>query len=322
MLSICLAFFATFSLFSVEKVFLHRGEHDRFVIYLNPKADVSSCLSKAGNLRLSVKGASCNNVSNIKDRVPDSHYHIKHTDTNSAGVCHIDIAPKHDSVVINKPLSFKAINGKDAMSVDIKKSATSKIALCRRPVIVIDPGHGGSDSGTVSVNGCAEKTVVLSVAKELKIILQKAGLQVALTRDKDNFVKLDDRTSFANKYNCALFISLHANSAPSKEAQGIETFYFEGSLLKQKNSSRDDASKSLAFNVQQALLDGVKGVKDRKVKKAVSQILLGTHHPSILVELGFLSNAAEAKKLSNYQYQQRLAEGVASGIQKYLSVPA
>jgi N-acetylmuramoyl-L-alanine amidase len=320
MFIIGLVFFINFSLFGIEKAFLHKDKSlDRFVFYLNQKSSLSTVLLPNGGVRFLLKGGRCDNVGSIKNRVSNEHYSINHTSVGANGVCSIDVVSKQSNTIVGAPQSFRAINGKSAVSVAIKKSK-KKALFCGRPMVVIDPGHGGKDSGTVGINGVAEKDVALSVAKKLKQLLEKQGIAVRLTRDKDKFIQLDDRTSLANKDNCALFISLHANSSSRESACGIETYFSEGSLLKQPNDKRDKESKVLALDVHDCLLRATKA-EDRKVRKEVSQVLLGTLHPSILVELGFMSNRQEAKKLSNSRYQNKLAEGLAKGIAKYLAIP-
>ncbi len=321
MFIIGLVFFINFSLFGIEKAFLHKDKSlDRFVFYLNQKSSLSTVSLPDGGVRFLLKGGRCDNVGSIKNRVSDEHYSIKHTAVGSNGVCFVDVVPKHGETVVGVPQSFKAINGKSAVSVAIKKSGNKIDLFCGRPMVVIDPGHGGKDSGTVGVNGVAEKDVALSVAKKLKQLLEKQGIAVRLTREQDKFVQLDDRTSLANKDNCAVFVSLHANSSSRESASGIETYFSEGSLLKQPNDKRDKESKILALDVHDCLLKTTKA-EDRKVRKEVSQVLLGPVHPSILVELGFMSNMQEVKKLSNSKYQDKLAEGLAKGISKYLAIP-
>jgi len=162
--------------------------------------------------------------------------------------------------------------------------------------------------------------------------LQRKGFQVILTRKGDYTVNLDQRTTHANTQAADLFISIHANYAASNRAQGIETFCFDSSLLKNQLStlrgndlsevnqctqSRCAQSKKLAHVVHNELLKNLQkeySVINRKVKHAVSQVLMGTQMPAILIELGFISHSQEAMRLQNQQYQHAMIQGICNGV--------
>ena len=197
---------------------------------------------------------------------------------------------------------------------------------------MIDCGHGGSDAGTVGCNAVTEKEITLAVGRELAQLLEKNDIRVVLTRSDDSTVALDDRTSYANRINADLFVSLHANNAASNRVQGVETYYFDNALLTQCFSSSDHClcdvmssccskSKNLARTIHTHLVAQAKThnaqVCDRQIKKSVSQVLLGTDMPSVLVELGFLSCEREAQLLSSHEYQRVLARGLYEGIRSY-----
>jgi len=201
--------------------------------------------------------------------------------------------------------------------------------------VVIDVGHGGNDMGA-SCFGLKEKEVTLAVSTKLAQLLHEQGIEVYMTRTTDCTCALDERTTRANNNNADLFISIHANYAVNGLAEGIETFYFKPDLLQRKYTVLDGVSaqtaqciidrryaqsKQLAHMVHNNLLQAVQQrvpVRDRLVKHAVSQVLLGTQMPAILVEVGFLSNEQEAKRLASQQYIMQLAYGMCKGVCAYL----
>jgi N-acetylmuramoyl-L-alanine amidase len=207
-----------------------------------------------------------------------------------------------------------------------------------KPRIVIDPGHGGRDTGAIGCNGIQEKQVCLALGTAVGNILEQKGCSVMLTRKNDCDMQLDERTSFAHNNHADLFVSIHANYAANPKAIGVETFCMQPSLLKKKHSSlsseqdscvgnvmaqRAQTSYKLAQAVQQNLCNDLSSFHaeciDRKVKHSVSQVLLGTQMPSILVEVGFLSHPKEGRLLHDTQYQNCIAQGICNGILSALS---
>ena len=212
--------------------------------------------------------------------------------------------------------------------------------------IVIDPGHGGKDPGAVSQMR-QEKQIVLSLSKTLRDILVKKGYNVRLTRETDVFLPLRKRTQFARDQKADLFISIHANASTSRRAAGIETYYLAlasdesaritamrenvgaeynmkelealvGRILKESKSTE---SRRLAELIQAQLTSG-KQVKNRGVKHAPFVVLIGTKVPAVLVEVGFISNPTEGKKLTTKAYQRQIATAIAKGIEQYIkSIP-
>ncbi len=213
--------------------------------------------------------------------------------------------------------------------------------------IVIDPGHGGSDTGAVSGSGTVEKDVVLSVARRLAGILAGQGHTVRLTRPGDEARGLTDRTALANRVDAVAFVSLHANASTVASVQGAETYYMSlddsstdehaAATAQLENfadtgGARSDLdlilwdlaqaevlnqSAELALAVQNRLNERL-GLKDRGVKQAPFAVLTGATMPAILVEIGFLSNPAEAQQLESADHQQRLAEALAFGIDDFV----
>jgi len=219
----------------------------------------------------------------------------------------------------------------------------------QRKIIVIDPGHGGKDSGGIGVGGREEKVAVLQIAKYVKYYLQKDGYIVYLTRNKDIFRTLSWRTHFANEKHADLFISIHCNIAPDhiKYPHGVETYFLsparsqrairlaklenksvkglnyldQNVILGFLNKNRIIASDKFAINVQSNILSELrkhyKNVVDGGVRPAPFYVLVGTQMPAILIETGFLTNPMEAKRLFNPTYQKLLAKGIANGVKAY-----
>jgi N-acetylmuramoyl-L-alanine amidase len=216
--------------------------------------------------------------------------------------------------------------------------------------IVIDPGHGGHDSGTTGPGGIEEKQVVLDVSLRLgKLLRQRLGADVIFTRDNDTFIPLETRTAIANKAQADLFLSIHANSSPDSSARGVETYYLnfttspdalevaarenavsdesihELSDLVKKITLKDkiDESREFAADVQKSLYDNLEegnpGLRDRGIKKAPFVVLIGANMPSILAEISFLTNSDDARELQQPAYRQRIAESLYRGVSRYIS---
>lgn len=184
------------------------------------------------------------------------------------------------------------------------------------PLIVIDAGHGGNDFGTYSVVApkYKEKLLNLTTASMLKEYLQKMGYRTLMTRFDDHFVSLEDRSEFANGSNAKLFVSIHYNSAPNKEAEGIEVFYYRSDTDKTRSAD----SKQLAQAVIKQVTKHT-DAKSRGVKHGNLAVIRETKMPAILLEGGFLTNANEIQKIKDTSYQKRLAWGIAQGIHEYLT---
>ncbi|NJK37008.1 MAG: N-acetylmuramoyl-L-alanine amidase [Oscillatoriales cyanobacterium RM2_1_1] len=173
-----------------------------------------------------------------------------------------------------------------------------------RVLIVIDPGHGGSDVGAVGVGGLREKDVVFPISQQVAQILEQNGVQVILTRQNDFTVELEPRVDLANRFNADLFVSIHANAATRREASGVETFYYQSGY-------------SLAQYIQNSILANFR-MENRGVKQARFFVLRNTAMPSALVEIGFVSNDYDASILADPTQQSRMAQAIAQGILQYL----
>ncbi len=240
------------------------------------------------------------------------------------------------SIGLQKGLAFQFYNKEVIHRIKQLGKSIITTASLASPHVFIDCGHGGTDCGAVA-HSIREKDISLEVGLRIADQLRTCGIMVGLSRETDVTVALDQRTSLANKQEADLFVSIHANATTSKVHSGIETYFFNPTLLKSGdcfvlnsfeqeqvgNVLHEKSSKSnrLALCVHDALLKKVRSqyaVKDRRIKSAVSQVLFGTQMPSILVEVGFVTHPQEAKLLSQKSYQQQIAYGIASGILHYL----
>jgi N-acetylmuramoyl-L-alanine amidase len=214
--------------------------------------------------------------------------------------------------------------------------------------IVIDPGHGGQDTGTVGPSGLQEKDLVLDIALKLKTLVEeKLSSEVLLTRADDTFIPLEERTAMANHSQADLFLSIHANSSRNRRVSGVETFFldfassseaeeiaarenssaqktiFELQDLVQKIALKEkiDESRELAQIVQKSVTNQLQKAhnqtRDRGVKQAPFIVLIGANMPSILSEVSFMSNPSDEKLLKSSSYRQKLAEALCRGIEAY-----
>jgi N-acetylmuramoyl-L-alanine amidase len=215
--------------------------------------------------------------------------------------------------------------------------------------IVIDPGHGGHDTGTIGPDGLEEKDLVLEVGRKLgKLLETRLGAEVVYTRKDDTFIPLETRTAIANQQRADLFISIHANSSHDPDARGVETYYLNftsspealevaarenavseksiyelGDLVKKiALKEKIEESREFAGDVQESLHSGLAAkspaIRNRGVKKAPFIVLIGANMPSILAEISFVSNPTDEHRLQTSEYRQRIAESLYRGIAKYV----
>jgi len=197
--------------------------------------------------------------------------------------------------------------------------------------VIIDAGHGGKDEGAKNeAYGLYEKKLNLDVARRLKVMLERSGLEVVMTRNSDAFIPLERRPQIANRENGDLFISIHFNAADSTTAEGFETFALtpqyqasskypkpgQGDNIRYEGNDQDPWNTLLGYYVQRALVQGAGGT-DRGLKRARFLVLKHLHCPGVLVELGFVSNPATAQKLRTAVFRQTLAESLYDGITRY-----
>ncbi len=250
-------------------------------------------------------------------------------------------AESKKTVVKQKDKSIPAVKGKQTIA--------KQFALGVRR-IVIDPGHGGHDFGAPGyLKGVHEKDVVLAISKKLASKMRRElNCEVILTRTKDRFISLEERTALANTKNADLFISIHTNAIRSHRAYGIETYFLNLATDKDamRVAARENAtttknisdlqtiltdlmqnakineSSRLAGYVQKSLYNTLRKkysrIKNKGVKQAPFYVLIGAQMPAILVETSFISNPRECKRLVNPTYQKRLCNAIIQGVKEYI----
>jgi N-acetylmuramoyl-L-alanine amidase len=189
---------------------------------------------------------------------------------------------------------------------------SSTISKVQGPLIVLDAGHGGKDEGA-KVRSLQEKKLTLLTTLYTKRQLEELGYRVLLTRGKDVYVSLPKRTFIANKMKCALFVSIHFNSAKNPLAEGLEVFYSSGEDLERSRSSRKLASFLLHYVIDQT------GALSRGVKTGNHlHVIRETKMPAVLFEGGFMTNRAEWSKMKEKSYLEKIAKGIAQGVDRYI----
>ncbi|QKF64440.1 N-acetylmuramoyl-L-alanine amidase family protein [Campylobacter corcagiensis] len=254
---------------------------------------------------------------------------------------------------IKKPTKKENIKSKESVKKEpakvIKKESIKKATTSYKPrLIVIDPGHGGKDPGTMGA-GLKEKDIVLNIGKDLGAELTKRGYKIAYTRTTDKFISLRNRTAFANKKDADLFISIHVNAGPNKNSKlsGVETFFLsparsersknaaalenrgdiedmnyfsQQTYLNFLNREKIIASNKLAIDIQKHILNRVQNrynMKDSGVREAPFWVLVGATMPAILIEVGYITSKNDSKHLGKRAYQKDVANGIANGIDAY-----
>ena len=241
-----------------------------------------------------------------------------------------------------------------AATQDLAAKVDAKAAESPVKRIVIDPGHGGHDTGTISPGGMREKDLVLDVARRLRAYIKHnyPDVEVILTRDSDRFVALEERTAIANSRRADLFISVHANASQSKAASGVETYFLSPDRAPSEDAetaARENArlaaskpaekaqpvfasvtvgnrvaeSRELARYIQSGLVRGIgaaspRTAMNRGVKHAAFVVLLGAAMPSVLAEVSFLSNPKDEALLQTSQFRERIAASLFAGLNAYL----
>ncbi len=175
-----------------------------------------------------------------------------------------------------------------------------------KPLIIIDPGHGGQDPGTIGIGGVREKDIVLPISLDVAEELRKQGVEVRMTRDRDYFVSLQGRTDMANKIDGDLFISIHANAInlSRPDVNGLETYYYQN-------------GRRLAEVIHWNILNSVP-IKNRNVRRARFYVLRHSEMPAVLVEVGFLTGAEDSVRLKNPNHRRQIAKAIARGIIQYI----
>jgi N-acetylmuramoyl-L-alanine amidase len=253
------------------------------------------------------------------------------------------------------PLGQGNSTGAAAVAADaLAAKVDAKAAQAPIKRIVIDPGHGGHDTGTISPGGMREKDLVLDVGRRLRTYIKNnyPDVEVIMTRDTDRFVALEERTAIANSRRADLFISVHANASPSRAASGVETFFLSPDRAPAEDAqtaARENAriaadkpaenaepmyasvtvgnrvaeSRELARYIQAGLVRGIgaqspRTAMNRGVKHASFVVLLGAAMPSVLAEVSFLSNPKDEALLQTSQFRERVAASLFAGLNAYL----
>jgi N-acetylmuramoyl-L-alanine amidase len=222
-----------------------------------------------------------------------------------------------------------------------------------RPIVVVDAGHGGYDPGTRSEDGVLEKDLALAISRRLADSLKGRGVNAVLTRDRDEFLSLAQRTAIANQLSAELFVSIHLNWSPNPQTEGIEVYYLNNTTnratirlarmenaasggqapldpglnyilsdLRQQYKATESAllaqvmEQQTVSDLQTAFGDEIRGLG---AKRGPFYVLVGPRIPAVLVECGFLSNSSEAGRLASAAYQQALADGLATSVVHYLN---
>lgn len=185
-------------------------------------------------------------------------------------------------------------------------SPNRPLASTKKPLVIIDPGHGGQDPGTIGIGGIQEKNVVLPISLDVVEELKKQGIEVRLTRDQDYFISLEGRTDMANEVNADLFVSIHANAInlSRPDVSGLETYYYQ-------------SGRRLAEIIHYNILNSV-DIQDRNIRRARFYVLRHSEMPAVLVEVGFLTGAEDASNLKNPEHRRQMAKAIARGIVQYI----
>lgn len=255
-----------------------------------------------------------------------------------AGVTPVAAMEKEEPTRIVNSAAVKTPKPEDTPeAILVEESAPNKRA---RKLIVLDPGHGGNDPGAIGPNGLQEKDVVLGVALRVKNYLQQNPVDVVITRDDDYFVTLKNRAIFANKKDADLFVSIHCNASRSRDAKGTRSYIYSrvasskdaaeaakwenksvGALEFLMNDLRKGADEYLSIeaagSIQHSLVKSL-ALKWLPTERAPFYVLANTNMPSVLVEAAFISNYAEASKLNDTVFRDKVAKGISDGIMEYM----
>ena len=274
--------------------------------------------------------------------------HLEHIARRYSRADHAKIAAEYRAKMDGKTQS-RSSEAKKSSGIKAPGSTGSHMLAAQLGLsvrtIIIDPGHGGKDPGTMH-NGVVEKDVNLDVAQRLKTILNKLGYKVYLTRTGNKGISLSERVSFSRRNKGDLFVSIHVNAAENTSISGLETYILDFArtssasrlamvenadsgrlgdmdkiLTEILTGARTSESRRLAENIQKSTLSYLKkngaSTRDGGVKGAPFFVLVGSSMPSVLVEVGYCSNKTEASRLKTTKHRQRLAQGLANGIHAY-----
>ncbi len=188
---------------------------------------------------------------------------------------------------------------------------SAALSAAEKPIIILDPGHGGKDEGA-RVRTVVEKQLTLRTAYLTKKELELLGYRVVLTRARDTFLPLQTRANIANRRPESLFISIHYNSAVSPQASGIEVFYYQS-----KHPARAIPSRQLATSILSQMVTETGG-RSRGVKRGNFHVIRQTDMPAVLIEAGFITNFEERNLIKTQTYLEKIAKGIALGVHKHI----
>lgn len=279
----------------------------------------------------------------LKDQ-KKARVHLEHIARRYSRADHAKIAAEYRAKMDGKSGKTQTAASIRAPKGEGARMLAAQLGLSVR-TIIIDPGHGGKDPGTMH-NGVVEKDVNLDIAKRLKTILDKLGYKVLLTRTTNKGISLSERVQFSRRNKGDLFVSIHVNAAENTSISGLETYILDFArtssasrlatvenadsgrlgdmdkiLTEILTGARTNESRRLAENIQKSILSYLKKngatTRDGGVKGAPFFVLVGSSMPSVLVEVGYCSNKKEASRLKTTKHRQRLAQGLANGIHAY-----
>jgi N-acetylmuramoyl-L-alanine amidase len=267
-----------------------------------------------------------------------------------------DDAPRRPAPSVARPVAFAPADNPRPVSL-AQPVAPANLNDSNRQaghfLVMIDPGHGGYDPGTQSSAGALEKDLALQIATRLKAALEARGIRAELTRSTDVFISLAERTRIANSAGADLFVSIHLNSSPNTDTTGIEVYYLNNTtdratirLARMENAGADGYGAPNDSNLNYILTDlrqNYKAIEAASLARMIDAetvadldaglglnvnalgakmgpfyVLVGAHMPAVLVECGFMSNAAEAARLESPQYQDVLAGAIATAVAHHL----
>ena len=212
---------------------------------------------------------------------------------------------------IDYTLLSNEIDSKISLLIKRDENITPKDRL-----IIVDAGHGGKDPGATSVTKKREKDLNLSISLKLNDKLQSLGYNTLMTRDTDEFIDLYERARIANDNYADIFVSIHGNAHDNKSIAGIQVLYCPATKSEKKEIDQHPFAKI----IMEELLKGT-GAADRGIIQRPNLVVLReTKMPAVLVEVGFLSNAAEEKLVFSEEYQSKIIESIIRGIEKYLEI--
>ncbi|WP_158090470.1 N-acetylmuramoyl-L-alanine amidase family protein [Desulfurella amilsii] len=287
---------------------------------------------------------------------PDYQYDINLSKTNKKTlIINLNISEKKENIKPTQLSTNSTQNSQPTLNNNNQGNPPIITAPIKLPsynpkniTIVLDPGHGGKDSGAVGILGLKEKDVVLSIAQYCAQILREKGFRVVLTRDSDVFIPLAQRVKIANDAKTNLFVSIHANASTDPSAKGMEVFFLNATsnqkalkiaalendvpleqmgtinkiIISLINQAKLKESAILAKDVDDSIYSITKpvypGLINRGIDQAPFYVLVGTNCPSILIETLFITNPKDNEYLKDSNYQQTIAKGIASGLIKYL----